>query len=223
MSANVLKILALITMTIDHAGFMLFPEQKWMRIIGRIAFPIFAFMIAEGCRYTHNRRKYLLQIALMGVAMQLVMFIATKSLYQSVFISFTLAIMLIYVIDMAKEKKLIRYWVLVAVAAFAVAFACRGLQMLLPNTDYDIDYNLIGILLPVVCYFAEDKRRRMLVLTFGLVALSFFYGSIQWFCLLALPFIGIYNNQKGRCQIKQLFYIYYPAHLAVLFLIDRIL
>ena len=59
LTGNQLKILALIAMTIDHVGVMLFPESVWLRVIGRLAFPIFAYMIAEGCHYTRSKSRYL--------------------------------------------------------------------------------------------------------------------------------------------------------------------
>ena len=72
---NQLKIIAMISMLIDHVGVVLFPKLKILRIIGRLAFPIFAYMIAEGCQYTRNRFKYLLIIAGMGITYQVVYFI----------------------------------------------------------------------------------------------------------------------------------------------------
>ena len=51
---NQLKLIALVTMTLDHIGVVLFPQAQWLRIVGRLAFPIFAYMIAEGCRHTAN-------------------------------------------------------------------------------------------------------------------------------------------------------------------------
>lgn len=223
MSANALKIIALVSMTIDHMGLMLFPDQSWMRIVGRVAFPIFAFMIAEGCEHTHNRSKYLSQIAIMGVGMQIVLFIATGSLYQSVFISFALAIILIYAIDKAREEKQLKYWLSVILLALAVLFLCLCLPKILHNTDYDIDYNIVGVCIPVLCYFSRSKKEKVLLFTLGLVALSVYYGGIQWFCLLSVPLIAMYNYQKGRFTIKKLFYIYYPAHLLVLFAIETII
>lgn len=223
MSANVLKIIALVTMTIDHIGLMIFPDYEWMRIVGRIAFPIFAFMIAEGCRYTRSRSRYLLQIALMGIGMQIVTFIAIRSLYQSVFISFTLAIILIYLIDKAKNEQTIRCWIYVGVFAFVITFLCLGLPNVLQNTDYAIDYNIVGILIPVVCYFAKSKRQRIFVFAMSLAALSVFYGGNQWFCLLAIPLLGTYNYQRGRWRLKKLFYFYYPVHLCVIFVIGIII
>lgn len=220
MSANILKIIALIAMTIDHIGLMLFPEYEWMRMVGRIAFPIFAFMIAEGCRYTHNRSRYLLQIAVLGMVMQIVLFIVSGSLYQSVFTSFTLAIILIYLIDKAKSEQKPVYWLYAAAAVLVITFLCIGLKEILYKTDYDIDYNIVGIFLPVIAYFVKDKKYRIVAFALGLVVLSAFYGGIQWFCLLAVPLIGMYNYQRGTVKMKNLFYFYYPVHLCVIFAID---
>ena len=69
---NKLKIIAMISMLIDHIGVALFPYVEIFRIIGRLAFPIFAYMIAEGCRYTKNRKKYLGIILGMAIVFQLV-------------------------------------------------------------------------------------------------------------------------------------------------------
>ena len=69
---NQLKILALVTMTADHVGLQLLPQYDILRVIGRLAFPIFAYMIAEGCRYTRDRKRYLLTLALMAAVYQIV-------------------------------------------------------------------------------------------------------------------------------------------------------
>ena len=62
-TGNQLKLIALISMTCDHVGLQLLPDVLILRIIGRLALPIFAYMIAEGCRYTRNRKRYLLRMA----------------------------------------------------------------------------------------------------------------------------------------------------------------
>lgn len=223
MSANVLKMIALITMTIDHVGLMLLPDYEWMRAVGRIAFPIFAFMIAEGCRYTRDRKRYLSQIAILGIGMQIVLFVVSGSLYQSVFISFTLAIILIYMIDRARNKQQILEWIYVVVTVLAIIFLCLILPKILYETDYDIDYNIVGILIPVVCYFTQNKKSRIAIFAVGLIALSVFYGGVQWFCLLSLPLIAMYNYKRGKLKLKNLFYFYYPAHLCVIFVIGGLL
>ena len=64
LTGNQLKLIAVITMTIDHIGLAFFPQQMLFRVIGRLAFPIYAYMIAEGCRYTRSMGKYLRGIIL---------------------------------------------------------------------------------------------------------------------------------------------------------------
>lgn len=222
MTSNALKLIALAAMTLDHVGLMLFPQYKWMRIVGRLAFPIFAFMIAEGCRYTHSRLRYFLQIALLGIGMQVVLLIAVGSLYQSVFISFSLAILLIYGIDRAVKEKKKTAWICVGLVALAILFLCLGLPKILDQTDYAIDYGIIGVMIPVVCYLAKDRKIRIFLFAVCLIALAVDYGGIQWFGLMAVPLIGMYNYQKGKLRLKNLFYFYYPAHLGVIYLIEML-
>lgn len=62
MPGNILKLIAALSMLIDHVGLMFFPNQLWMRAVGRLAFPIFAFFIAEGFRYTRSKLRYLLTV-----------------------------------------------------------------------------------------------------------------------------------------------------------------
>lgn len=66
MSTFILKIIAVITMTIDHTGMLLCGNETWMRAVGRIAFPLYAFFIAEGFRHTKNRLRYFLDIFVLG-------------------------------------------------------------------------------------------------------------------------------------------------------------
>ena len=70
LSAMTLKYIAMATMLVDHIGYVLFPWILWLRCVGRIAFPIFAFQIAEGCIRTHDRRRYALRLLLFAVLME---------------------------------------------------------------------------------------------------------------------------------------------------------
>lgn len=223
MSANILKLVALLSMTIDHVGCFLFPEQEWMRIVGRIAFPIFAYMISEGCRHTKNRRRYLLRIAGIGIVMQLVSYVVSGSLYQSVFITFTLSIGMIYLFDMARTRRRVEDSIYVFIAVSVIGFLCIGLPQLLPNTDYAIDYSIVGVALPVICYLIEDARVRLIAFGIGLLALAGYYGGVQWYGLLAILFIAVYNGKRGKLSFKNLFYYYYPAHLCIIYAIQYLM
>ena len=221
---NQLKIIAMVSMLCDHVGLLFFPEADIFRIIGRIAFPIFAYMIAEGCRYTKNRAKYLGMIAGMGIVFQLVYLVAMGSLYQGILVTFSLAIITIYALDgILKSKK---FWtVLASVASLAfVVFFVFVLPILLKGTDFDLDYGLWGILLPVAVYFLPNRIARTIGTAILLLVRAIHYtivpvalGPLQWFALLSVLFLALYNGERGKAKMKYVFYIFYPAHLVILY------
>lgn len=219
LSGNQLKIIALITMTIDHIGVQLLPQYIILRIIGRLSFPVFAFMIAEGCRYTKKRRKYLGSMAGLAFACQLVYFVAMQSLYQCVLVTFSLAIWLIYALDNALKRKSVLSWLAAAVSFTALIFICEVMPELLTNTDFAVDYGIWGVLLPVFVYMGSTKSTCLIMAALGLVFLSADLQGIQWYSLAALVLLALYSGKRGKMKLKHLFYIYYPLHLAAIYAI----
>lgn len=221
LSGNQLKLLALVTMTLDHIGVALLPSCTVLRLVGRLAFPIFAWMIAEGCAYTRNRKRYLLQMAVLALVCQSAYFFAMGSLYMCVLVTFTLSIGLIYLLDYAKQVPSPLRLAIPLLGFLAVWFLSELLPELLSGTDFRIDYRLPGILLPVLIYLGRTKWEKLILATAGLVWLALsFPGYQQWFGLLALIPLALYNGNRGKWKLKYLFYIYYPAHLLVIQLID---
>lgn len=223
LSNNQLKIIALVTMTVDHVGMILFPGVQWLRIIGRLAFPVFAYMIAEGCRHTGSMGKYLGTMALLALGCQIVDFLEQGSLYQGILVTFSLSIGLIWLLQMA-EKKRTFLWIALGALGFAGAYwFCEMLPGLLPGTDFHVDYGFVGVLVPVAVYLGKSKPEKLLLLALALCALSCGLAKVQWYCLLAVPLLALYNGQRGKRNMKWLFYIYYPAHLAALYGISFLL
>ena len=228
---NQLKIIAMVTMLLDHIGVWFFPEVEIFRILGRISFPIFAYMIAEGCRYTKNRAKYLGLIAAMALAFQVVYFVAMKSLYQGILVTFSLAIITIYAIDELVKSKKITDCLLPVLAIAAVAAFVFVLPVFLKETDFDIDYGLWGILLPVAVYFLPNRLSRVLGMGVLLLIRAIHYtvfpqgtlGILQWFSLVSVLLLALYNGERGRAKMKYVFYIFYPAHLVILYAIEMLL
>ena len=220
---NQLKILALVTMTVDHIGAYLFPYLMWLRIIGRLAFPIFAYMIAEGCRHTRSMGKYFATMAVFALVVQGVDLVARGSLYMSILVTFSMSIGIIWLMQKAKKTRSF-LWVLLGVTAVAAAyFICEILPGMLPDAGFGVDYGFIGVMIPALVFLGKNKWQRILVLAVGLSALVPQVATIQWYALLAILPLALYNGQRGKWNLKWLFYIYYPAHLVAIYGISFLL
>ena len=183
--------------------------------------PIFAYMIAEGCRYTKNRPRYLLTIAATALACQMVYLIFQRSLTQCILVTFSLSILLIYGVDYASQKK-----TLLSLTVLGTVFAAAGyLTVVLPKTlpGFTVDYGFAGVLLPVFIYMGRTKEEKLLLTAAGLAVLAMSLNRIQWYALLSVPLLALYNGSRGRLRLKYLFYLYYPLHLAVIYAISVLL
>lgn len=210
LSGNALKILAMIFMTCDHVAVELLPDWDFLRTIGRLAMPIYAYMIAEGCRFTHDRKKYLWRLSSLALLCQVVYFFAVGSLYQCILVTFSLSVCLIWALETSPKS-----WGLLVF--LASAFLCEGLPVLLKGTDFAVDYGIVGVCLPALVYFGRTREEKLLGFTVGLVLLALQYGGIQWFSLGAVSLLMLYSGERGKLPIGRLFYFYYPAHLVVIY------
>ncbi|MBQ9079801.1 MAG: hypothetical protein IJY27_01900 [Clostridia bacterium] len=239
LSGNALKYIAALSMLIDHIGVIFFPDSDILRIIGRLALPIFAFMIAEGCRYTHNRLRYFLGIFVLAAACQLVYFIYNGDTYMCILVTFSLAILVIYTLQHFKacifdaqcpliKKLLSALLVLAAVAAVWVL-----------NVFLHIDYGFAGCMLPVFAallhptenapeaFLALDRIPvHVALLGVGCVILALSgngVGNLQYYSLLALIPLLLYSGKRGKRKMKYFFYIFYPLHLGALQLLAMLI
>ena len=223
LNGSQLKLIALLAMTCDHVGKQLLPQYELLQIIGRLAYPVFAYMIAEGCRYTRKKGRYLGNMAVLAFLCQMVYYVAMQSLYQCILVTFTVSIVLIYSLDAAKRTRSAVSVLLAAAALLGVYLFSVALPEALTHTDYAIDYGIWGILLPAAVYLAEKKPVKLLAAAVCLFFLGMEYGGIQWYAFLALPLLALYDGTVGKRRLKYLFYIYYPLHLACIYLLRRIL
>ncbi len=213
LSGNALKITAAICMLIDHIGVILLPEVKILRIIGRLAYPVFAYMIAEGCRYTKNPKRYFGQIAVVAAVCQLVYYVYNQSIEMCILVTFSMSVTVIFALQRFKLASVL------AEKCFRAIELCAAVAAVyIFNIYFDIDYGFWGCMVPVFAFvFPTGKIRAGVAMTaVGLVALATAYGGIQWYSLLAVPLLMLYNGQRGRRNMKYFFYIFYPLHLLVL-------
>ncbi|MBR3978435.1 MAG: hypothetical protein IKJ94_02285 [Oscillospiraceae bacterium] len=215
MSGTLLKFLALVCMTVDHVGMVFFPEYIVFRQIGRLAFPIFAYMIAEGCHHTHRMGSYLGKMVLAGAVCQVVYYFFMDSLYQCVLVTFSLAIALIWLLKKAREGS--GFWYFLSLCGIgAVYFVTERLAAYLPGTDYAVDYGFFGVMLPVAVYLGRTKGEKLALTAIVLLALVMTTGAIQMYALLTIPLLALYNGKRGKGLGKYFFYVYYPLHLVVI-------
>ena len=234
---NLLKLVAMVTMLIDHTGKMFFPQYRVMRIIGRIAFPIYAYCIAVGCVYSKNKLKYLTRILLMGLISQPIYAMAMGHSVPSMFsiafrekpvqavvnfyvesfahpnILFALAVGLMLIWTL-REKRLV---LTLALAVFTWKF------------QSSLDYGWRGVALIALFYLFIERWWLSLPV---LAAYMFWWGTqssgfevfgirfgTQMFAILALILIYIptYTNLKIN---KWVYYLFYPGHLICMLLIE---
>ncbi len=221
---NQLKIIAMLAMLSDHVGKVLLPQYSILQIIGRLAFPIFAFMIAEGCFYTRNKVRYFLTVFLLGAGCQAVYIIWEKSLYMNILLTFSLSIILIFSLENYKKTKEKRIRILMLFNVITVLLIAVMFPVILIDQGFIIDYGVCGVLLPVAIFYAPDKLRKLIYTAGILILLTLdLGGGIQWFSLLAVPLLALYNQKRGKYNIKPLFYMFYPVHLVVIYLISLFL
>ena len=212
LNGNALKLIAAFTMLLDHIGHILFPRVLWLRIVGRLAFPIFAFMIAEGCKYTRSKKRYLGLMAALAALYQIVYYLFDGSLYFSIFTTFSLSILTIYAMDEVKmNPRPAAFWMLWG--------AVVGIWWL--NRELTIDYGFWGCMVPVFAALPDKTKYdhpviRVAALGIGLLLLSAASSTIQPFSLLAIPLLLCYNGKRGKWNMKYFFYIFYPVHLVIL-------
>ena len=230
LSGNMLKILAAVAMLADHVGLMFFPSENIFRIIGRLAFPIFAFMIAEGCKYTRNKIKYFSTIFVLAVICQVVYYFAAKSLYMCVLVTFSLSIVALFALENFKRicvaensSMLLKF---LAAGLFAVSIAL----IYILNLFFEIDYGFWGCMLPVFVGLFHAPRGTeapflckmdnhfisLILLAVGLMPLTLRFGGIQAYSFMALVPLLLYSGKRGKLNLKYFFYVFYPLHLVVL-------
>lgn len=215
-NGNHLKLVAAFAMLLDHGGILLFPRVQLLRVVGRIAYPIFAFMIAEGCRHTKNRLRYFLLVFGLGTGCQLVYYLASGDTFLNILLTFSLSILLIYLLQEACRAQT---WQKQALWSALLCTGFIGVYGL--NEVLTIDYGFWGIMIPVFVAFSQEKGKTgsklpVLMMFAGLLLLTADLGGIQHYALLALPLLLLYNGQRGKYRTKYFFYIFYPVHLAVL-------
>lgn len=228
MSAFILKIIALITMTLDHTSYLLFGGFSFLNYIGRIAFPIFAFQISEGYIHTNNLKKYALRLFIFALISQapflLFRSIFTTGFALNIFVTLLLGLLSIIIYDKLNkidtQNPYIHYLLNLIGLLSVIAIAIIA-------DIIHTDYGAFGIAIIFIFFLFKDKKSFMNI-GFILATTIYYLKNIIYspvsniylvlliFTLMPLLFINLYNNQKGK-STKYFLYIFYPVHLLLIY------
>ena len=242
MSWQIVKIIAIVSMTLDHAAatFVTQPfliEQLGigmhaadliphiMRSLGRIAFPLYAFGIAQGCTYTKSRGKFLLRLLVFAILAEAPFRLALghgTSLrlwplpISNVLFTLLFGALCCFLWDFFRKKKL----------AWAAVFPIAALVLLAEM--HHTDYGGLGVLFVVLPYVFQQKKWKLaavggmvlvLYLAMPLIKRYTLYWGYVACALLSVGILALYNGQKGRQNTfsQYFFYAYYPLHLLLFY------
>ena len=211
LDGTVLKLIACLSMFIDHLGAVCFSGMMGFRIIGRLAFPIYCFLLVEGAVHTRNMKKYILRMGIFALISEVPFDLAfyQRLVYmghQNVFFTLGLGLLAIWFLEHPIEQldiPNVLYKLLVIIAAGLIA------------EFFNTDYGFTGI--AVICIFYYLRGQSQLKYPIAAILLAAM-GGVEVYAVLALIPILLYNGQRGR-QTKVMqygFYIFYPAHLLLI-------
>ena len=214
-----LKLIAVISMIVDHLGVIFFDDAVWMRCIGRLAMPIFCFFVAEGYYHTRDRRKYLLRMGLFALISEIPFDLAFYGSafypgHQNVMFTFLFAILGMFAYQEVMTRKTDNVGKIIGVMS---VLAC-GLITIFLRTDY----NAFGVALVFIFFVFKDRGlliQNVVALMYQFVARG--VGIQAWAMVSAIPLM-MYNGEKGR-KLKWFFYCFYPGHLLLFGLIKFLL
>lgn len=231
----VLHLLAMGTMLCDHLWGTVIPGNDWLTCVGRLAFPIYAFLLVEGYFHTRNLKKYVLRLLIFALISEIPFDLAMGStwfypIHQNVLWSFLICLGLIHWNEKARAKGKLWRRILVGVATVAIGYIVGLVTM--------VDYYHAGILMVLIFYFFRGRKwwcflGQLLCLWYVNLEILGGFGyelvlfgrnvflTRQGLALLALVPIWLYRGKQGYHSkpFQYLNYAFYPAHLLILALI----
>ena len=213
MSLFILKIIGIVTMFLDHYHYVV-GGSEILNVIGRIAFPIFAFTLNEGYVHTRSLKKYLLRLFIFAVSIQMPSILFGYDYPMNIFFTLFLGLLSIYIFNLKKMNVILK----IILIGFILFFSRK----------FKLDYGIYGILVIINFNIFRNNKFKILMNFLVLNIYNVIFPKVfdlpdtQLFSLISLVFIFMYNGEKGR-SMKYFFYLFYPIHFFILEVIKFIL
>ena len=205
-----LKIIAIITMFLDHY-YRIIGGPEWLSVLGRLAFPIFAFSISEGYSHTKNVNKYLMRLLNFAIIIQLPNFLGFQEYPLNIFFTLALGLFCLEILDNNKINIVVRYIV--------VLYLC----FLAEKTG--LDYGAYGVILIILFNKLRNNKLYIFITFLALNLVILKIGNLsemQIYSIFSLVPIFLYNGKKGY-GMKYFFYLFYPLHFIFLYFLNELL
>ncbi|MFA5827972.1 MAG: TraX family protein [Candidatus Shapirobacteria bacterium] len=215
-----IKLIAIIAMVIDHVSLFFYPDNLALKIVGRLSFPLFAFMVAIGARHTQNISKYFLRMLIFALISQTPYHLTHRLInpeFSKLNVLFTFSLALLAIILSTKITKVLVKLIPIVLSAAAAQFL-------------KTDYGALGLLLVISFYYFFDnfKISSFSQVIFAFLATLISVSGFKQFSisqidlgpaisLLTIPIIYSYNYKEGP-KAKYLFYIFYPLQYTIIYL-----
>jgi hypothetical protein len=200
---EILKVIAVLSMIVDHIGYTFFPQFLVLRMIGRLAFPIFAHQIAQGYVYTSNSRKYMMRLWIFAVISQGPFMLLFDTTNLNVMVTLGLGL---FVIDCYQKKRYVVMLPLLATAYYV-----------------PMDYGIFGVLLVLAFYIFREQKGLSAAVQFIMLAIfsytGWYFQMLAYIGSLLCLFLPV-NLVEIKLN-KYIFYWFYPVHLLIIYLISQ--
>lgn len=201
-------------MMIDHYGAIFHDNIDIYRIIGRIAFPIYCFLLVEGYLHTKDVKKYAIRLLIFALISEIpfdLAFYGMLSFYhQNVFFTLFIGLVTIHLLDNPNKYKYRKGLIYLFATILSIIAG--------------VDYSFMGLIYILAFYYTKDfnKTKRFIIIALILFLTNLLSHPIQQFSLLALPILYIYNGELGpKNKVLQiLFYAAYPIHLIIYYFLN---
>ena len=224
LDGTMLKIIAMVSMVFDHVGDMFFPDLLWPRMIGRLAMPLFSFCIAEGYIHTRDKNKYLLRMGIFALVSEVPFDLAFEGKllnpgHQNIMLTFFLAILALRLFDLIRgaRKESGKYSAGKTILGILAVLAMAGISLAVRA-----DYHMFAVIAVFLFYLFKDTKNY--IRSCVGVAFLALTRTVGYYCTTGLSLIPLllYNGKKGK-GLKWLFYVFYPGHLLLLYVLKIIL
>lgn len=220
MTICIIKIIACLTMILDHIKYVYEPSINFITLyLGRISFPLFAFLATEGYVHTSNLKKYLSRLFIFGLISQIPFMIfrtfVGEWMMLNIMFTLILGLMAIIVFDKIEKKYL------------SIPLVCLIIYL---GEIFKVDYGWFGVLLIFILYLFKNKKIELVTSYIGIILFYYYLRgnlSIDYMCsivftIFPIIIILLYNGKEGK-RLKYFYYFFYPVHLAIFSVIGYLL